>query len=145
MFTTLKAVGAERQGNVVESLIPVLDVRDVGGSVAYYCDLLGFELCDMIEWGGKIEWALLRTGDTKLMLCASDGDGLEERIPRPDGVFFVYIKDIASLLLRLHAHEEYAAPEPVPGSTIFKEFYLRDPDGYLLWISHKPASGNSAF
>jgi hypothetical protein len=35
MFITLKAVGAERQGNVVESLIPVLDERDVGGSVAY--------------------------------------------------------------------------------------------------------------
>ena len=52
-----------------ENLIPVLDVRDVDVSIDFYRDTLGFSLADKVEWSGRTEWALLRTGKINLMLC----------------------------------------------------------------------------
>jgi catechol 2,3-dioxygenase-like lactoylglutathione lyase family enzyme len=130
----------------VESLIPVLDVRDVDTSTSFYCDVLGFTIQDKVEWAGRTEWALLRAGKVQLMLCASRDhtDDDEQRVN--EGIFFLHMDNPDAFILSMvnrNAPLE-AQPEAQLGS---KDFYLRDPDGYILWFSHRPpvkGTGNNS-
>ncbi len=70
----------------LRNLVPVLDVQDVEESILFYCDTLGFEVHDKVTWGGRTEWALLRSGEVQLMLCASRTAD-EEAAASGDGVF----------------------------------------------------------
>lgn len=121
----------------VENLIPVLDVRDVETSVTFYCEVLGFTLVDKVEWAGKTEWALLRTGQVQLMLCASQDYAEEDEQRVNEGIFFLHLDNPDALIVRLKKRDAAAEvqPEAKLGS---KDFYLRDPDGYILWLSHRP-------
>lgn len=126
----------------VENLIPVLDVRDVDISVEFYCDVLGFTLQDKVEWGGRTEWALLRTGKAQLMLCASQDHSDDDEQRLSEGLFFLHLDNPDAFIVRMGkralkqgAREQGIEPEAKLGS---KDFYLRDPDGYILWFSHRP-------
>ena len=61
----------------------LLEVFDMPTSIAFYCDLLGFEI--VREWGAKNdrpEWATLKLGGATLMLNAAYED--DERPLTPD-------------------------------------------------------------
>jgi catechol 2,3-dioxygenase-like lactoylglutathione lyase family enzyme len=120
----------------VESLIPVLDVRDVDASVSFYCEVLGFQIQDKVEWSGRTEWALLQTDKVQLMLCANDADTGDEDHRVNDGIFFLNIDNPEALMIRLKGAEipNVSPPEAQLGN---KDFYLRDPDGYILWFSYR--------
>lgn len=122
----------------LRSLIPVLDVKDVDASIAFYCDVLGFALHDKVAWGGRTEWAVLRSEETQLMLCASQSDDGEEDGCATEGVFFVYHDNLESLLVYLGSKGYGSGSNLLPSSGHGRDFYLRDPDGYVLWFSHKP-------
>ena len=121
----------------VVSLIPVLDVRDVEASVTFYCDVLGFTLQDKVEWAGRTEWALLQTGKVQLMLCASQGNIDDEDHGMNEGIFFLHLDNPDAVILQMtnRGLNREVRPESQWGS---KDFYLRDPDGYILWFSHRP-------
>jgi catechol 2,3-dioxygenase-like lactoylglutathione lyase family enzyme len=122
----------------LRSLIPVLDVRDVETSIEFYCDVLGFTVQEKVAWGGRTEWALLRGGQVQLMLCAgepSDSDDDGRRCG--EGVFFLYHENVESLLVYLGARG-YEGLSNLMQPTTARDFFLRDPDGYVLWFSHKP-------
>ena len=127
----------------LRNLIPVLDVHDVEASIEFYCEALGFQLHDKLEWGGKTEWALLRNDSVQLMLCAGNDHEAEE-VTRPgEGVFFLYLDDVKSLLVYLGSkgyNDRLEGLHPIqPG----RDFFLRDPDGYVLWFSHRPVDTES--
>lgn len=134
----MRTNGEDMEGKTnVESLIPVLDVRDVDISVAFYCDVLGFALEDKVEWAGRTEWALLKTGSVQLMLCASQDDLDDEEHTISEGIFFLHLDDPEAVILQMKNRGLDRNPEHRSqlGS---KDFYLRDPDGYILWFSHRP-------
>lgn len=121
----------------LQNLVPVLDVRDVEESIEFYRSTLGFSVHDKVEWGGRTEWALLRSGQVQLMLCANQNDIGEEDIVQTDNVFFVYLDDMDAL--ELHLGNQYAsATERTADPNQSRDFYLRDPDGYVLWFSQRP-------
>lgn len=126
-------------GKKLRSLIPVLDVRDVDASIEFYCDVLGFVLHDKVEWGGRTEWAVLRSENVQLMLCASqnDDDG-DEDSRLNEGVFFLYHDNPESLLVCLGAKGYNGPADLLQANAGARDFFLRDPDGYVLWFSHKP-------
>jgi catechol 2,3-dioxygenase-like lactoylglutathione lyase family enzyme len=125
----------------LRSLVPVLDVRDVDASIDFYCEVLGFELRDKAEWSGKTEWALLKSDQVQLMLCAAREAEIEEAEAPGEGVFFLHHENIESLLVGLGTRG-YTTMEPLlPGSKSRRDFYLRDPDGYVLWFSTRPVGG----
>lgn len=127
----------KRSETRLQNLVPVLDVRDVDESIEFYSDALGFSVHDRVEWGGRTEWALLRSGRVQLMLCASQDDGNPEDSVQSDSVFFVYLDDADALHVYLGAHQS-GATESAPGKSASGDFYLRDPDGYVLWFSNRP-------
>jgi catechol 2,3-dioxygenase-like lactoylglutathione lyase family enzyme len=127
-------------GMKLRSLVPVLDVHDVEASIEFYCGALGFTLYDKVEWGGKTEWALLRCDHVQLMLCASHVADSEEAMQNnADGMFFLYHDNLESLQVYLGSRGYTNGAADMPTSQTKRDFYLRDPDGYVLWFSHKPA------
>ncbi len=94
----------------LESLIPVLDVKDVDASIQFYCDAIGFTLYDKVEWGGKTEWALLRTGKIQLMLCAIRDDLADEPTRSNGSMFFFYPDNIEAMYVSLGTN----GYEPLP-------------------------------
>jgi len=138
--------GAREAGMKLRSLVPVLDVHDVEASIEFYCGALGFTLHDKVEWGGKTEWALLRCDQVQLMLCASQDVDSEEPAPHnTDGMFFLYHDNLESLQVYLGSRGYTDASVGMTQNQSKRDFYLRDPDGYVLWFSHRPGmnGGNS--
>ena len=122
----------------LQNLVPVLDVRDVENSIQFYQSTLGFSVHDKVEWGGRTEWALLLSGQVQLMLCASQNEvNDEEAVVASDNVFFVYIEDMDQLESMLGNSYNNETERPTDSSHS-RDFYLRDPDGYVLWFSQRP-------
>lgn len=131
--------GACEAGMKLRSLVPVLDVHDVEASIEFYCGALGFTLQDKVEWAGKTEWALLRCEQVQLMLSASDETESEDSVNQhSDGMFFLYHDNLESLQVYLGSKGYTAIVDGVTSGHGKRDFYLRDPDGYVLWFSHKP-------
>lgn len=125
-------------GMKLRSLIPVLDVRDVEASIEFYCGVLGFTLQDKVEWGGRTEWALLRIDHVQLMLCAGQETEIEDAVRSEEGVFFLYHDDPEALLVHLGSRGYEDIPDVLQPGGRRRDFLVRDPDGYVLWFSHKP-------
>ena len=134
----LQKEGAWKADMRLRSLIPVLDVRDVEASIVFYCDILGFTVQDKVEWAGKTEWALLRSEQVQLMLCAGQEGDIEDHPRYSEGVFFLYHENPESLLVYLDSRGVDGEPDLLQPTQRGRDFYLRDPDGYVLWFSHKP-------
>ncbi len=120
----------------LNSLIPLVDVLNVEESINFYESALGFTIEDKLIWNGAIEWALLCSGPVRIML-SNGAEPLEDTYPVPkNGVFFIYPDDIEQLYdsLQLKGFETSALQSGQSGT---REFYLQDPDGYVLWFSHK--------
>lgn len=124
----------------VGAMIPLLVVYDMRRSVAFYRDVLGFEIESSWEPDGHFYWAQLKCGETRLMLNAEFED--EERRPeheRPhsqDATFCFYPHDVVAL------REAIIGRGGSPGKlqqTHYEhtQFELHDPDGYKLMFTQE--------
>ncbi|HEX2560656.1 VOC family protein [Phenylobacterium sp.] len=52
---------------------PLLNVQDVARSLAFWRDLLGFEVVSTFDWEGRLAWARLKHGEVQLMLNGRGG------------------------------------------------------------------------
>ena len=66
----------------LRGLAPLLQVFDMPTSIAFYVDLLGFEIIHQSKPGPDFGWALLELEGTQLMLNTAYDEG--ERPPIPD-------------------------------------------------------------
>ncbi|MEM7128965.1 MAG: VOC family protein [Chloroflexota bacterium] len=118
------------------TLIPLLDVKNVEHSIEFYADALGFTIEDKLIWNGQIDWALLSSGPIRLMLSNNSESFHETWVATNGSIFFIYPEDIDSLYKALQVKGyEPSALQASQGGT--REFCLQDPDGYTLWFSHK--------
>src|SRR5260221_189973 len=74
--------GGEAMPITVRGLAPLLQVFDMPASIAFYADLLGFEIVGRSGPGRDIGWVLLELEGTQLMLNTAYDEG--ERPPTPD-------------------------------------------------------------
>ena len=116
------------------NLVPLLQVFDLPTSIAFYRDVLGFELIA----GDDSWWAMLALGDIRLMLNTAYEDG--ERPPAPDPA---RVRGHADLSLYLdcpdpdtvYAHirsKGWEASAPVITSYGMRQVNIKDPDGFEL-------------
>src|SRR5438552_10049982 len=63
------------------SITPLLQVFDMRKSVAWYCDVLGFELTQKHEPDGHLYWAMLKLGGAVLMLNSKYEDDQRPAAP----------------------------------------------------------------
>jgi catechol 2,3-dioxygenase-like lactoylglutathione lyase family enzyme len=115
-------------------------VYDMRRSVAFYCDVLGFELLEKWEPDGHLYWAKLKAGDDILMLNAEFEDELRPPAEptRRDG-------DRMTLYFGCPSADEayqYLCSRGIPVKEPETAFYgmrqllVRDPDGFQLCFQH---------
>lgn len=119
--------------NLGRNLIPSLMVRDVEASVAFYRDLLGFELSGRFHDDEGLQWAEVRCGEIALQLGRGPICGLPED-PVFTGTLYFFPESVAAVEERVAGRVEIAwGPEEMPYG--MRELAIRDPDGYLLAFS----------
>lgn len=123
---------------------PLLQVFDMPASLAFYRDLLGFEIVEAAPPVGKAtgdahDWVWLRRGTLNLMLnTAYDPDA--ERPAVPDGVRVAAHDDTALYFgapdpdaVYTHLRERGVPVEPPTVAPYgMKQLYLKDPDGFSI-------------
>jgi catechol 2,3-dioxygenase-like lactoylglutathione lyase family enzyme len=112
---------------------PLFNVADVDASLAFWRNVLGFEVVARFEDGGRAMFAQLRSGETEIMLNGRGGDPAA-RQARPhytEAVFYFRVGDVHALYRDLKT-KGLSPSEPETQTYGVDEIYLRDPDGYEL-------------
>jgi len=120
---------------------PLLEVFDLPSSIAFYRDILGFEMVS----GGDTWWCMLKRGNATLMLNTAYEQ--DERPLAPDsgrvrghGDLSLYFEADPDEAYALLLSKGWAATAPVEKSYGFRQVTTRDPDGFQLcfmWPSQK--------
>jgi catechol 2,3-dioxygenase-like lactoylglutathione lyase family enzyme len=124
----------------------LLNVEDVGRSVYFYKDALGFRLDESFEREGAMVWACLSFGPIRLMLHQppwAESDLRRDSHSYGDAVLFFWVEDARELHSDLTARG-YAIGELQGGDRGMQEFYMRDPDGYELGFATSVAARTAA-
>ena len=115
---------------------PLLQVFDMRASVAFYCDVLGFQLTQTHEPDGHLYWAMLKLDDAVLMLNAKYED--EHRPPAPppapgheDVTLYFSCPDVDEAYARVRS-KGLNVPAPAIAYYGMKQLTIRDPDGFDL-------------
>ena len=126
-------------GLEIRGMAPLLQVFDMPTSIAFYRDVLGFEVVSTSNPGAeRFDWALLRLNGMELMLnTAYEADSRppepdRARIAAHDGTaIFFGCPDVDAAYAHLRSRAENVK-EPKVGPYGMKQLYVRDPDGYGL-------------
>lgn len=128
---------ADREPPRVKKLLPSLGVSDLRRSIAFYRDFFGFSLVDHFDdESGETVWCWLRSGVAELMLQQLTPDQQITLEPALGQSWLLYIRpaDIDAMRARLLA-AGVAVGEIDVTSYGARECFVRDPDGYELWLS----------
>lgn len=130
----------------LDRLTPMLSVSDLGRTMAFYCDRLGFR-CIASFGDPHPAWCHLVRDGVDLMFNQPPAEEMAE-VPlrsRDFQIFYFFPDDVAAL----HA-AWFADGLPVTDLRVadydMREFELRDPDGIWLWFgqSTRRSSGEPA-
>ena len=120
----------------IRGMAPLLQVFDMPTSVAFYRDVLGFEVVTTSKPGAEhFDWALLRLNGMELMLNTAYEE--DSRPPEPDRAriaahddtaIYFGCPDVDAAYAHLRSRAENAKVAPYG----MKQLYVHDPDGYNL-------------
>ena len=112
---------AERQ---VECTIPILPVRDLQRSIAYYTETLGFTL----GWSGDVTCGLSR--DNWAIMLSTDA--------KPAGSAWVWIGLETDALFEEYRKRGVKVRQEPRNEPWAYEMKFEDPDGNVLWLGTEP-------
>ncbi|MBS0335206.1 MAG: VOC family protein [Proteobacteria bacterium] len=124
-------------------LSPLISVYDMPRAVAFYRDVLGFEVVASspeveAPEGRYFHWAMLRLGGAELMLNTAYDAGERPVVmdePRWEGhgdtCLYIGCPDVEAAFAELAAKGLPVTP-PTVAPYGMKQLYVRDPDGYQL-------------
>jgi glyoxylase I family protein len=122
----------------IEGCVTLLEVFDMRRSVAFYRDVLGFEVVAQSEPGEDFDWGALRRGAVELMLNTAYERHERPAAPDParvrahfDTALFFGCRDLDAAHAHLRAHGLNPRP-PAVTSYGMRQLWLDDPDGYRL-------------
>ena len=124
------------------SATPNLLVTDVSASLAFYQDVLGFELVRSVPDEAPFVFVWLKRGGVELFLndvkTASDSIKLDLRAGGTS-TLYVDVSDVKALLDQLTGRAKVVMPltDQFYG---MREFAILDPDGYLVTFAERLAS-----
>ena len=132
----------------IRGLCPLIQVFDMPASLAFYRDLLGFEIVQQSSPGDHCDWVWLKRDDANLMLNTMFE--MDSRPARPDAERIMSHGDTCLYIETpdVDAMYEYlttggiAVEAPIVAPYGMKQLYLKDPDGYGLcfqWKDSEPS------
>lgn len=124
----------------MQGMAPLVQVFDMPRSVAFYRDVLGFEVVTTSPPRGRddFDWGLLRRDGIDLML--NTAYEMDDRPPRPDPThvathgdtaFYFGCPDVDAAYAELR-EKGVATQPPAVAPYGMKQLYLKDPDGYTI-------------
>jgi catechol 2,3-dioxygenase-like lactoylglutathione lyase family enzyme len=126
-------------GIEVSGVCALLQVFDMPASVAFYRDVLGFEVVETSQReGDQFDWGLLRLGDAEVMLNTAYERDDRPAAPDParisahgDTTLYFGCPDVDAAYRHLKALG-INVDEPKIAPYGMKQLHVTDPDGYLL-------------
>lgn len=122
----------------IRGLAPLLEVFDMPTSIAFYRDVLGFEVISTSVPGDHFDWALLKLDDVEIMLNTAYEDHERPPAPDPDRIarhadttLFFGCPDVDGAYAHLRTHG-IDIEEPVVREYGMKQLSVTDPDGFKL-------------
>jgi catechol 2,3-dioxygenase-like lactoylglutathione lyase family enzyme len=136
----------------LEGTTTLLQVFDMPMSIAFYRDVLGFEIVTTSPPRGRddFDWGLLRRDGLQLML--NTAYELHERPPAPvsariaahgDTAIFFSCRDLDAVYAHLRAHGVEAHP-PKDAPYGMRQLWLHDADRYVICFQRPTAQSNAA-
>ncbi len=125
-----------------KGLTPLIEVFDMPTSVAFYRDIIGFEVAMQSSPGDNFDWCLLRMGGAELMLNTAYES--HERPAAPDRArwaghshttLFFYCPNLDQAYEYLRS-KGIAVEKPVVRPYGMRQLSLTDPDSYGLCFEH---------
>lgn len=131
----------------IRHMAPLLQVFDMPTSIAFYRDVLGFEVVTTSKPRGQhFDWALLRLNGVELMLNTAYEENARPPVPdrvriaaHDDTAIYFGCPDVDAAYAHLQARG-VAADAPKVAHYGMKQLYLHDPDGYNLCFQWPAAS-----
>ena len=128
----------------------LIQVFDMPTSLAFYRDVLGFEVISDTPEDGRCDWVWLKSGESELML--NTAYEAEERPPAPDATriaahsdttLYFGCDDVDAAHAALRA-QGVATGEPIVTHYGMKQVYLKDPDGYEICLQQPVDAADTA-
>ena len=119
-----------------QELTASLTVNDIHKSLAWYCDVLGFQVSQRHEREGRLVAVSLQAGQVRILLGQDDGAKGWDRVKGVGFSLQITIEQDIDLLAQ-RAVEHNATLELEPSDTPWgaRIFRLKDPDGFRFTIS----------
>jgi catechol 2,3-dioxygenase-like lactoylglutathione lyase family enzyme len=125
-------------GVTLEGMCPLFQVYDMATSLAFYRDVLGFEMLRSAPPGDDPDWCWLKRDNVQLMLNTQYERHNRPPVPDPasigahrDTSLYLGCRDLDAAYQYLRAHGVDVKP-PVVRDFGTKQLSLSDPDGYTL-------------
>lgn len=118
------------------SLSASLTVRDLGKSVAWYRDVVGFTVAQQFEREGVLRSVSLKAGSVKILLNQDDGAKGWDRV-KGEGfsLQITTVQDVDEIAARIKSFGGRLVSEPADMPWGVRMFRLQDPDGFRFAIS----------
>lgn len=107
----------------IENTIPVLAVRELGRSIAFFKDVLGFE----VEWNAGSVCSVARDGCSIMLQVQEHAQPSSVWIGLDGDALFSSIQSSTAKILQLPARKPWAY-----------EMKIADPDGNTIWLGTDP-------
>ena len=118
------------------SLSPSFTVNDLHRSLAWYRDVVGFQVSDKWERDGKLEGVELKAGTVVFILNQDDFSKGRDRVKGEGFRLYCRIRqDVNALAAGIKARGGVLASEPTDRPWGTRDFSLVDPDGYRFSIT----------
>ena len=126
----------KRTAAIVSPVSRHLAVLDLGRSLAFYRDVLGFETPTPPQAGGGSASADLVRGPARIQLGTEDAapDSTGERRPRGAAILCFEADDVAAMREEVVAHGGRPSELEKVNWINMRMFQLHDPDGHTLWF-----------
>jgi glyoxylase I family protein len=126
----------------IGSFATLLQVFDMPASLAFYRDVLGFEVASEVPADDRCDWVLLTLHGSELMLNTAYESDERPQAPDPariaahgDVVLYFDCEDVE--VAYAYLHERNVATNALTIADYgMKQLYLTDPDGYEVCLQH---------
>lgn len=120
----------------LKSISPGITVNDLGASLKWYCDVVGFHVAEKFEHEGVVRGAALIAGVGQLMLSQDDGAKGQDRVKgQAIRLYLTTSQEVDAVAEAIKARGGTLASEPDDMPWGARAFDLLDPDGFQLTIT----------
>ena len=118
------------------ALTASITVADIHKSMAWYRDVVGFEVQQQREMEGVLKAVALQAGDVRILLNQDDGARGWDRV-KGEGISIQFITDqsVDDIAARVKASGGTIDKEPADMPWGVRMVRMRDPDGFKLVFS----------